>query len=77
MRKIVVVAIVLLVCALILGVGGAMIGAESVNSGGLASDYTTQSFCDPKIDPNCGLALAPFGASFCDPKIDPNCGNDP
>jgi len=71
MNKLVVVAIALLVCAFVLGVGGVALHMNE-NAGVPidASSAKSMSFCDPIVDPGC---IPPGGSSFCDPIIDPGC----
>ena len=73
MKKSVVVAMALLVCAFVLGAAGVLL----VNGNTPVFDTTTEnvfgetSFCDPVVDPSC---WPPGGSSsFCDPVVDPSC----
>ncbi|MBW2990736.1 hypothetical protein KY348_03460 [Candidatus Woesearchaeota archaeon] len=68
MNKLVVVAIALLVCALVLGVGGVLLAHD--NAGVMTEmDFAeSTSFCDPVVDPGCH-----GGSWFCDPVVDPGC----
>ncbi|MBW3001108.1 hypothetical protein KY341_04490, partial [Candidatus Woesearchaeota archaeon] len=53
MNKIVVVAVALLVCALLLGVGGVLLAQENAGTMTDLNSAESISFCDPVVDPGC------------------------